>query len=163
MIKNIIIICRKIIIIFKFKFFERKISLEISFIIAQSKVATCRYNQELSIEKEQEYDYEQIEKDENINDEKNLIETSKSNNEYEEIIVTSSFTNLQSMENYNDETAKNLLKTSINCKLGMLLLFKLNYLNIKICLGFISKTILVNFSNISKLINFSSINKIYSL
>lgn len=120
MIKNpiTIIICLKIIIIFKFKFFERKISSEISFVIEQSKVATCRYNQELSIEKE-EYDYQQIEKDENINDEKNLIESSKSN-EYEEIIVTSSFTNLQSMENYNDETVKNLLKTSINCKLGML-------------------------------------------
>lgn len=122
MIKNpiTIIICLKIIIIFKFKFFERKISSEIrnNFVIEQSKVATCRYNQELSIEKE-EYDYQQIEKDENINDEKNLVESSKSN-EYEEIIVTSSFTNLQSMENYNDETAKNLLKTSINCKLGML-------------------------------------------
>lgn len=122
MIKNpiTIIICLKIIIIFKFKFFERKISSEIrnNFVIEQSKVATCRYNQELSIEKE-EYDYQQIEKDENINDEKNLVESSKSN-EYEEIIVTSSFTNLQSMENYNDETTKNLLKTSINCKLGML-------------------------------------------
>lgn len=122
MIKNPII-CPKIIIIFKFRFFEKKkkISSEISFIIAQSKVATCRYNQELSIEKEQGYDYQQIEEDENIDDEKNLAETTtKSNNEYEEIIVASSFTNLQSMENYNDETAKNLLKTSINCKLGML-------------------------------------------
>ncbi|XP_050484565.1 uncharacterized protein LOC126870679 isoform X3 [Bombus huntii] len=93
---------------------------------AQSKVSTCRYNQELSSEKEHEQrsDNQAVGKDESGNSGKDGAETTnKPNNEYEEIILATSdpsrcsLTNMQSMANCKKETTLSLPKTPNACEL----------------------------------------------
>ncbi|XP_060825372.1 uncharacterized protein LOC132912195 isoform X3 [Bombus pascuorum] len=92
----------------------------------QSKIATCRYNQELSSEKEHEQrsDNQAVGKDESGNSGKDGAETTnKLDNEYEEIILATSdpprcsLTNTQSMANCKKETTPGLPKTPNVCEL----------------------------------------------
>ena len=107
---------------------DRSWSSEISFIIAHSKVATCRYNQELSSENNQHErprcNEQDVEKDESSNDEEDTVEAAnKSDNEYEEVILGAddppSLTNTLSLANYEKETTSDLPETPNACKLGM--------------------------------------------
>lgn len=109
---------------------DRSWSSEISFIIAHSKVATCRsYNQELSSENQPRCDSQGVERDKSSNDEEeDTVEaTNKSDNEYEEVIrgtddpPSGSLTNtpLLSLANYEKETTSDLPKTPNARKLGM--------------------------------------------
>ena len=107
---------------------DRSWSSEISFIIAHSKVATCRYNQELSSENRPRCDNQGVERDESSNDEEeDTVEaTNKSDNEYEEVIrrtddpPSASLTNtsLLSLVNYEKETTSDLPKPPNARKLG---------------------------------------------
>lgn len=106
---------------------EKSLSSEISFIIVQSKVATCRYNQKLSSEEThaQGCDNEGVGKDENSNDGKDAADTTiKFDNEYEEVNLAASstpccsLTTIQTVPNCNEETTKYLPQTLAACKLG---------------------------------------------
>ncbi|KOX69210.1 hypothetical protein WN51_06630, partial [Melipona quadrifasciata] len=83
---------------------------------AHSKVATCRYNQELSSENQPRCDNQGVERDESSNDEEeDTVEASnKSDNEYEEVIwgtddpPSGSLTNTLSLANYEKETTSDV-------------------------------------------------------
>nr|XP_034179784.1 uncharacterized protein LOC117604129 isoform X1 [Osmia lignaria] len=103
---------------------ENAFSSKVSFTIAQSQLATCRYNQDLSGDKKHQHDDDVhgAENDPSSDNGKDTAEAKmKCDNEYEEIDLSPinrrccSSTDVQ--PNYNEEYANALLESSNKCKL----------------------------------------------